>query len=179
MTTPVNVVIAADLSGRTGWCVGSSLKDVEFGVTPIPEGLEDRPGARWAVIRNLLEDKLNEWRGKDWEGRGEGSIIEIVIERDYPAYQQTNQVSAVQQMSLTAVAQLLAHDEGVGLVPVSPSTVRTFVMGRGNGKISKKEKEGGKIVRWLRPQGWAVWDHNVADAILLWAWRKGLKNVVR
>ena len=173
MTAPNNIVIAADLSGKTGWCAGSSLADVKFGLIRLPNA-PDNPGSRWAAARNHICDLIEEWRAKV-----PGVPVYLVIERDYPAHRQTHQTSAVQQMSLTAIMELAAHDEDVMLRKVSPSTVRTYVMGRGHGKMDKKAKEGGEIVRWLMRQGWSVFDHNVADAILLWAWGKELKNVIR
>ena len=163
-------IITFDLSGRTGYCYGVE-KPEKWGWITIP-ATPDNPGRRWASVRNEMSDLVG-----DLAQRTNGaSDIDFVIEKTFPSHMQTHANTAIQQMGLATIAEIVAYDEGAKLVTVAPSTVRTSVMGRGFGKMTKKEKEGGAIVRWLNQQGYITYDHNTADAILMWLYRRGIKH---
>lgn len=165
--------LALDLSGRTGWC-GGRLKP-KWGVWKL---FADKVGDEWkddpAPILVRLETAIRDAADAMRRANPEGTIT-LAIEREMPVqHQQANSGSL--QISLAAIARVTAFHEDMEIVSLPPTTIRSGVMGPAGAKITAAEKRGGAIVQWLNRRGFEVYDHNAADALLLWLHIQGYRD---
>lgn len=85
----------------------------------------------------------------------------------------TNSQTADQQTALESIVYLVSYDENVPLGdPLHARSIRSKMIPNG-AQITTKEKTAGAIVRWCQAQGHRVFDHNAADALLMWLYVTG------
>lgn len=106
------------------------------------------------------------------EAHVDNGAEQIAIEQRPPASRfsgATNQNSTDQQCYLEACVFQACYD--LSLPPpriVSPRLARSKVFGSDFTNITQKEKTDGVLVRKLQAMGIKVFDHNAADAVVIW-----------
>jgi hypothetical protein len=154
-------ILSLDLSSKTGWCYGGGLTGKRvpeapvFGVWKLPA--PTTPGRQIVAFENELLDAIDHYQPRL-----------VVYEAALPAHMQTHAGTAELLIGLAVMTDATCYRHEIEVRKEWPQTVRSKVMGPGNGRISSKDKEAGVIVRWLRERGYEVEDHNAADAILQW-----------
>lgn len=149
-------VLALDLATKTGWCYGPiGAERPVWGVWQLPSPTE--AGRQGAAFRNQLLDAIDRYRPKL-----------IMYEAALPAGAMPHAKTGELLIGLAFVADVACYDREVEARKEWPQTIRSKVMGPGNGRITSKQKNDGMIVRWLQARGLPVEDHNAADAILAW-----------
>lgn len=153
---PPGGILSLDLSKHCGWAYGTpACAKPVFGVWHLPADTE--AGRRGAAYENELLDAIDLYRPRF-----------VVYEASLPANAQSHANTAELLLGLAMLTDVACYRHEIEARKEYPQTVRSKVMGKGNGRITTKDKEGGVIVRWLNERGIEVEDHNAADAILQW-----------
>ena len=132
-------VLALDLSGIVGWCyIGPSDEcGLRGGVWPLPRRALSA-GAQAVALENEIIMAWNAWQP---------SLI--LFEAPPPVGGTTTALVLYQQYGLAQTTEAAAFRLDTEVAQERPQTVRLQVMGKGNGNITTKEKQGGAIQRWL------------------------------
>ena len=139
-------ILALDLAMHTGWAMSDLPGQPVWGCWKLAP-----PAQTDAALLSL----------KAWVlvTIAEGAT-EVWIERPLPAIAATHQRTSAFLMALATVARLCTIEQGLRFREVHAATARKAVVGRGN--ASKPE-----VRDWCASQGWAVTDHNAADALVV------------
>lgn len=154
-------VLALDLSGFAGWaygCKGDAAP--RCGVWVLPKFVLDA-GRHFAAFENELADAIAEFQP-----------AVVSMEAPLPANFQTHALSAEQQIGLAALAATTCYRWERPLYRRAVQTVRSAVLN--NGRLRKDEAKQ-VVTAWCRARGWAVPDHNAADACVVWAFEVGIR----
>lgn len=153
---PPGGILSLDLSTRCGWAYGTvACPKPVFSVWRLPAATE--AGRQGAAYENELLDAIDQYHPKM-----------VVFEAALPAGAQSHARTAELLIGLAMTTEIACYRHEILVRKEYPQTVRSKVMGPGNGRITSKQKEAGVIVRWLNERGIEVEDHNAADAILQW-----------
>jgi hypothetical protein len=153
-------VLALDLSGIVGWSyIGpTDACGLRGGVWPLPKR-SISAGAQGAALENEIIVAWNTWQP---------SLILFEAPLPVSASGTTTANVLYQQYGLAQITECAAFRLDTEVAQERPQTVRLQVMGKGNGNITTKAKQGGAIQRWLMQNyGVETIDHNAADAVLL------------
>jgi hypothetical protein len=164
-------VLALDLSGTVGWCVGRlHTSDPEaFGARELPTRVDE--GERFAAFRDFVEDTVAHWQP---------ALMILEAPMRLAALAERSTIGVVtQQMTLRGIAFMEAwHAHLPQPEEVSAERVRKALLGRA--RFPKKGDVKTAVVDFCHAQGWQVSDHNAADACLTWAWRaRQVRKTVR
>jgi crossover junction endodeoxyribonuclease RuvC len=147
----VKVVLALDLSTKTGWCVGAPGSKPAFGRWLLGSS-SATPAAPWCGLLDCLADAVVVHRP-----------TRIDVEAPLPATSQKSQDIARLLIGLADMAQIFCFRRELPHAEHNAATVRRVVLGAGHGRAPKSE-----IIGWCRARGFDVIDDNAADAIVLW-----------
>jgi Holliday junction resolvasome RuvABC endonuclease subunit len=153
------MVLALDLSGMVGWCVGPVGALVpEFGAWPLPPwSSPDELGRTIASYENELLRAFDKY-----------DPVRVAIEAPFltsSAGGKTNAHTMTQQIGLYTATLAAAYRWKVWPVQHASSTVRAKVIGRG--RFAQGEAKEA-VTAWCYRKGWQVPDHNAGDAAVLW-----------
>jgi Holliday junction resolvasome RuvABC endonuclease subunit len=153
-------VLALDVARRVGWCYIGPTRDcgLRSGVWELPSRSLGA-GAQGCALENRLAEEVIRRQPKL-----------VLYEAALPTQNQehTNLAAISQAFGLAQMVEAACWRNEVRVDHRVPTTIRAEVMGQGAGRLSKKEKETGIIVRWLEAQyGVRARSHDEADAILL------------
>lgn len=144
-------ILTLDLARVTGWAYGPAgarpqvfgawdLGPATNGHGVVLAGLADHIGDAFKLHRPSL----------------------VVMEAPLPPQAQTSANTARLMLGYCAIVELLCYRWEIAVREARAPEVRKAVIGRANG-LDKKA-----IVAWCRGKGYAITDHNTADAVVLW-----------
>ena len=143
------IVLALDLAGNTGWCLGDSKERPIFGSIALPKTGTD-VGRYLAAYHEWIVPKLK----AEAPGR-------CVIEAPILPYKKSTVATARKLMGLAGHTEYVCHRMGVRCSEVGLQSIKLFLAGSG-----RADKEA--MVKSARMYGFDVENHDQADAIGLW-----------
>ena len=155
---PPGGIIAFDLAGCVGWAYGHERDNApafgSFFLSRLGEA------QRYCSAENEIEDLFRHFRPAHM-------IMESTLSIQAMARHSSQQI-ANQQITLRGIALIASWREG----PCSASEIDVHSVRRETLGTSSLSTDQAKrlAVRTCRRWGWAVTDHNQADACLVWRW---------
>jgi Holliday junction resolvasome RuvABC endonuclease subunit len=147
--------LTLDLGGRVGWAYGLLEHSApEFGSWR----LEGSEGQRYASLENELMRFCCGYLPR-----------EIVLEAPMPVAAMNNDFAAGQQLGLRAIAFSEGYRQRIPVTEVDCLTVRSLVLGWSRYRRGEVKEV---VFAYCRDCGWEVPDHNAADAVMIWLWKR-------
>lgn len=145
------LVLALDLSTRTGFAIGRDFEMPRHGVWVLPS--MSRLGASLSALAGSLEDALATMKPDL-----------VIIESPLPPQAQTHANVARLLLGLAAVAEMICHEQSVPIEEAGAWEARKLVLGKA--RVSKEA-----VMAWCHAQNWKPSDDNAGDALLLLRYR--------
>jgi hypothetical protein len=147
------VILALDLSSHCGWAAGIPGERPLFGVWELPSVVD--PGRQAAAFCDVLADAITTF-----------APSLVIMEANINLHRQNPDSTALQQIGMVYVTDLVCYRRSVKLVQNTAEDARKVVLGRARWS----EKGGAKdaVLGWCREHEYSVLNHNAADAIVLW-----------
>lgn len=154
------LVLALDLSLRTGWAIGRPNEKPRWGVWELGRPDQDGDGRRFSCLASSLEDAFAAFDPDE-------VIYEAPISRQ--------QTSARLLIGLGAVVEMICSERSIRYCEEHVGTVRKEVIGRGGFRATEDASASmqakAAVAAWCTSQGWRVTDDNSADALVLLRYR--------
>lgn len=153
-------ILCYDLSSSVGWAYGHPADNVPplFGEILL-RTLDGGEGARFVAFENECADQVSVFKP-----------MHLCTEAPLPLPAMNNRGSALQQIGLRALAVGEAYRGSCRYHETDVGEVRRTVLG-----TSRMQGEAKKIVtRWCWSKGIKVQSHNMADAVVLWHYYRGI-----
>jgi hypothetical protein len=170
VTTPRKGILALDLSSVTGFAWGHHDAEIPvFGTWHLPVHLGR--GATFAALENEIDDMLG---GHTIPGVLAAEVVmEAPLDRAMQAVGEgrRNEAAAYQQFALAACTEATCYRHTVPCSAIHCNVARKNVIG--SGMIPKGQAKA-VVLRYCAMRGWAVPDHNAADACVLWQHRASI-----
>jgi Holliday junction resolvasome RuvABC endonuclease subunit len=154
-------VLALDLGSTIGWAYGQ-LEWVEPWTGHITTPMIGGQGARFQVLDTELIKMIEKWRP-----------AKIAMESPLPPQSQSDTNAALILYGMRAIVVLLAHGFSIPISSISADLARNDLMGFSRIPGGKKGAIKDAVMAWVKQRkGWKVWNHNAADAAMIWAWHQ-------
>lgn len=150
------LILALDLSTRTGWALGRDYESPIHGVWVLPR-MSDL-GACLSALAGQLEDAIQVFHPDL-----------VIMEAPLPPQAQTAASTARLLLGLAGVTEMICQEQGVPCEEERADTVRKVVMGS-----ARQDKAA--IIAWCRAQTWRPAEDNDADALVLLRYRQILSR---
>lgn len=158
------LVLALDLSTRTGWACGRAGAEPDHGVLPLPSAI-----GHGAIGSSFMDQLYALFQVQHFE--------RVVMEAPLPPVGQTHANTARIQYGLAFVTEVFCDRRSIPVREARPDDWRKAVLGRA--RFGGTDKAKAACIAWCQAQGWDPQDDNAADALALWRYattRPGARN---
>lgn len=158
-----------DLATSTGWAYGVAGGRPSWGVWKLPGHISH--GASGAALETALDDFIEQHRPSA-----------MGYEAPLAADQQTDATTAFVLIGLAFLVETTAHRWSIPCRAYRSDMVRGAVIGRS--KLTDDERQirpktnikKAIVLPWVAQQGWAISEHDAADAAVGWAYMAGIRH---
>lgn len=153
------MLLALDLSTRTGFCVGRASDTPKHGVWEL--GKDGNHGRYFSCLAAQLEAAIQVFKP-------DLVVMEAPLPHQAEKVQRNHPGTVRVLLGLAAVTEMICHEQAVKCEEADVRDARQMVLGRQpkDGKIG--------VMTWCRSMGWNPQDDNAADSLLLWEYRQCL-----
>lgn len=150
------IILALDLSSRTGWAVGHIQDGPQWGCFVLPKTGENL-GPFLQAFDDWLDTRLHRNRPD-------------LVAYEAPVFYKpgTTQLVTIRKLySLASVTELVCHRHGIDVTEADNQQVKKFFTNHGG-------KKGARMILAARDRGFVTSDDNEADALGIWLYMVAL-----